>query len=476
MPCSQMSPAVEPVAPRGQGASASRASFLAGLVMLLALERTAEATRSGAEDAPAATPAHGGAPAAASSGCAWTVHYDAWIPSFDPVPYQHPGYGEHCLEVCCQDPACHGLALDSSEQWSCFRYSQLPARIKLSKHPAQPLGDGLWLLHRKQAWSVFVKEAAGSSSSQQPVHPFVQHALSWSRQGVQHQGAAAPHASIKPVAHHDSCRWEVHYDMWEPSFINREYRPNVQAAGGAHCFEACCRDETCTGIQMLSSELAQCYKYKTLPDFQGRPGRDLGDSRWLLERKAAWSVFVKAGTVPARDQSQQLREVHLDQHLRFMAAGGHHAQPGEKHLHFTYPGHQAAAAPAGTNGSAEQPEKASPSQELQQPKLPTAAPAAPAAAAAAPADSQAPAAMLTSNETRTGDASDASDREHGDDAPGRQVWPVRLIGTVLIAAYIFRRAGAWKLLCKALRGARASAALKRRGGSYGTHELADGPI
>lgn len=274
--------------------------------------------------------------------CDWKVHYDTWLPSFDPVPYEHPGYGEHCLEVCCHDPDCKGLALDSSDKWTCFRYTKLPSKDELVKHPSKPLGDGIWLLNQKQAWSVFEKEAASPDSPR--FHPFVHHALSWSRRGIHHRGEAPPHASmvVRAPRHSDNCKWDVYYDLWEPSFDKSEYRS--PAGGGMHCLEACCKDPTCHGIQMESIELFQCYKYSTSPNLHGRHGQFLADSRWLLHKSKAWSVFMKAGVLPAGAPGAGQREVALNQHLRFTMATGKHAPHGPFVHHF-FPGKPPALKP-----------------------------------------------------------------------------------------------------------------------------------
>lgn len=308
---------------RRRGASVSHPLLLAGVVAAL----------SGWQAAGASSPHRDQAQ------CGWKVHYDTWLPSFDPVPYEHPGFGEHCLEVCCRDPDCKGLALDSSDSWTCFRYKQLPSKVELAKHPAQPLGDGLWLLHRKQAWNVFEKEAAAPGVPK--FHPFMHHSMSWSRRGIHGQGEA-PHASMvaRPKADPNDCQWEVHYDTWVPTFDKGEYKHS--SGGGLHCLEACCRDPTCHGIQMESVELYQCYKYSKSPDLHSRPGRLLGDSRWLLGKKTAWSVFMKAGPLPAGAPGAHQREIALKQHQTFVAAGPHiphipHFLHGP-HAHFFHPG------------------------------------------------------------------------------------------------------------------------------------------
>lgn len=305
------------------------------------------------------TTAHGPNRSAAPAQCAWSVHYGARIPGFDKVPYPHHARGEHCLEACCQDPGCKGLAIEAEERWSCFRYQQSPSEGVLAKYPAQPLDDGLWLVERQQAWSVLVKEDVGPSSMPHPVHPSLLHALSWSGgRTIQSHDAVARRTSVpKPPHHTDHCQWEVHYDVWEPSYDRGEYRQAFKFAGGAHCLEACCRDTKCTGIQMMSSELYECYKYSKAPDLHGRSGSPLGDSRWLLQKAPAWSVFMKVGILPAPDQSTMLREVSLDQHLRFAMAKGIRASAVDKHAANAFnTSHQEAAVPSAATADGERSE------------------------------------------------------------------------------------------------------------------------
>lgn len=88
-----------------------------------------------------------------------------------------------------------------------------------------------------------------------------------------------------------SCEWTVYYDTWVPTFEKGEYEHPWE--GGHHCLEACCRDPKCNSLQLLSSELFQCYKYNKPPAIKGKEGKLLGDAKWLLTKKRAWSVFVK---------------------------------------------------------------------------------------------------------------------------------------------------------------------------------------
>lgn len=89
-----------------------------------------------------------------------------------------------------------------------------------------------------------------------------------------------------------TCDWTVYYDQWVPTFEPGEYEHPWN--GGFHCLEACCRDPKCNSLQLLSDELYQCYKYNKPPVIRGaKEGQLLGDAKWLLSKKKAWSVFVK---------------------------------------------------------------------------------------------------------------------------------------------------------------------------------------
>eukprot|EP00401_Gymnodinium_catenatum_P032235 CAMPEP_0117543828 /NCGR_PEP_ID=MMETSP0784-20121206/45260_1 /TAXON_ID=39447 /ORGANISM="" /LENGTH=231 /DNA_ID=CAMNT_0005340615 /DNA_START=126 /DNA_END=818 /DNA_ORIENTATION=- len=102
--------------------------------------------------------------------CEWTVHYDMWIPTFDRGEYSHDdafgGAHAHCLDKCCQDPSCNGLALESTELYQCYKYSHVPRG--LSERGGRKLGNGLWLQHRRQAWSILVKKSHPTAAFHQP--------------------------------------------------------------------------------------------------------------------------------------------------------------------------------------------------------------------------------------------------------------------------------------------------------------------
>lgn len=96
----------------------------------------------------------------------------------------------------------------------------------------------------------------------------------------------------------DNCQWTVHYDLWIKTFDAGEYEP-PGSLGGAHCLVACCKDPTCKGLALYSSEMYQCYKYSRLPnDLDKDPSRMLGDGSWLRQEKPAWSIFVKHDPAP----------------------------------------------------------------------------------------------------------------------------------------------------------------------------------
>eukprot|EP00928_Gymnodinium_smaydae_P081643 TRINITY_DN65120_c0_g1_i1.p1 TRINITY_DN65120_c0_g1~~TRINITY_DN65120_c0_g1_i1.p1 ORF type:complete len:577 (+),score=60.22 TRINITY_DN65120_c0_g1_i1:146-1876(+) len=214
-----------------------------------------------------------------NSACEWRVLYDKWIPSFDKDVYNHDfvanAYGgAHCLQACCNDPSCKGLALESSELYQCYKYGTLPSGIDVNS--GLPLNDGQWLLRMKVAWSIFVKVPASVVATRP----------------VQSQVLALPVAPSQAK----KCDWTVFYDRWLPSFEQGVYKNDDvdHATGRIPCLEACCEDPTCKGLALESNELHQCYKYNDVPrDLEGEHGKPLGDARWLLRMRNSWSIFVK---------------------------------------------------------------------------------------------------------------------------------------------------------------------------------------
>eukprot|EP00927_Polykrikos_kofoidii_P058349 TRINITY_DN52814_c0_g1_i1.p1 TRINITY_DN52814_c0_g1~~TRINITY_DN52814_c0_g1_i1.p1 ORF type:complete len:269 (-),score=40.49 TRINITY_DN52814_c0_g1_i1:65-871(-) len=119
-----------------------------------------------------------------------------------------------------------------------------------------------------------------------------------------HKALLQTHRNVAPTVSHGghlesgdhvhwgrSCNWTVFYDQWSPSFDHHEYQHSQD--GGVHCLEACCNDPHCSGIQLMSTEISQCYRYERLPKSERRDGRRLGDAKWLLKLKPAWSVVLK---------------------------------------------------------------------------------------------------------------------------------------------------------------------------------------
>jgi len=87
--------------------------------------------------------------------CNWTVYYDSWHPTFESGEYEHAWEGGvHCLEACCRDPNCNSLQLLSSETYQCYKFDRTPI---MQEKTGRNLGDAHWLMHKRKAWSVFVK-------------------------------------------------------------------------------------------------------------------------------------------------------------------------------------------------------------------------------------------------------------------------------------------------------------------------------
>lgn len=116
-----------------------------------------------------------------------------------------------------------------------------------------------------------------------------------------------------------NCGWTVFYDVWVPTFDKNEFDHEDYAVYKSHdeCLEACCKDPKCLGLQLLSTETAQCYKYRRQPTVPASAGRLLGDGTWLRVKKSAWSIYMKelpmlAAMVPAEGTQEANRSVWRD--------------------------------------------------------------------------------------------------------------------------------------------------------------------
>lgn len=92
---------------------------------------------------------------------------------------------------------------------------------------------------------------------------------------------------------HKPCEWTVHYDLWTSPLENTMYEA-VDEHSSMPCLEACCRDPTCQGIALTNVHDAHCFRYRSKPAIpEDKPGRRLGDGKWLSAMKPTWSVVVK---------------------------------------------------------------------------------------------------------------------------------------------------------------------------------------
>jgi len=146
--------------------------------------------------------------------CEWDVHYNKWIPTFVNGEYEGSGSegGANCLDMCCQDPSCLGLSLESNEKFQCYRYSVVPPSMTTG---GQALGDGAWLRAKDPAWSVFVKRVVPlqpmSASTQPPasVQPSTPGPLQ-KQQQQQHQQQTQP-AAAPGQFFRNLTRWGQHH-------------------------------------------------------------------------------------------------------------------------------------------------------------------------------------------------------------------------------------------------------------------------
>uniref|UniRef100_A0A7S4QBL0 Apple domain-containing protein n=1 Tax=Alexandrium monilatum TaxID=311494 RepID=A0A7S4QBL0_9DINO len=255
-------------------------------------------------------PKHGRSPAlpqltsgpTAEDACDWSVAYGKWIPTFDQGQYEPVEHGGlHCLVACCADPSCKGLAMESVERYQCYKYSALPPALAAPDVELRALGDSAWLLGQPVRWSIFVKRARpGFEPAELPAAGALG---SEGRERALDEGLRQVQAMHMPQQ--GRCQWMVHYDRWMNTFDPGEYE-GVQE-GGAHCLDACCSDSDCLGLAMESSEMYQCYRYtKTPPGLDGQKPMNLSDGVWLMRKRPAWSIFLKASPTAKAERRAQL--------------------------------------------------------------------------------------------------------------------------------------------------------------------------
>jgi len=232
--------------------------------------------------------------------CDFVIHYNRWVSTFEPGLY---GLGTRCLERCCRDPSCKGVALESTLDTQCYKYAKGPKSLD---GPGEPLAKFL-AGNRVREWSIVVKKPVEELSSQVNVSrslvgmPMLtdgmQNAIASRSRRV--PGLVSREAPLDKRLRGPSdteCEWTVHYNKWIPTFDRGEYTHD-DAFGGAHapCLDKCCQDPSCTGLAMESSELYQCYKYSHVPSgLSESDSHKLGDGLWLLHKPQAWSIMVKS--------------------------------------------------------------------------------------------------------------------------------------------------------------------------------------
>lgn len=246
-----------------------------------------------------------------SVSCDWTIFYDKWMPSFEQDPYEGNANsaGVHCLHRCCADPSCDGLAIESSLQYQCYRYKQLPTELASN-------GESFMTFLRQPRiprWSILKKIplAVGQQGAYVGETDLVAiakleaaDAVNTTKQSEESKLDRKLRAALEPP---HTCEWKVYYDTWIPSFEAGEYESSG-SDGGVHCLEACCGDPTCTGLALESSEMYQCYRYAQLPKRLPSEGwSSLGDGKWLRSKKSAWSIFVKVEVPNSASPASNLR-------------------------------------------------------------------------------------------------------------------------------------------------------------------------
>jgi len=97
--------------------------------------------------------------------CDWRVYYNVSVDISKPVEtlQNMPVIGLSCLQACCYDVDCAGIAIKSSLQSQCYKYSSIPTRLSSS---APLLTD--FVTHGKAtAWSFLLKTHAARGSQTQ---------------------------------------------------------------------------------------------------------------------------------------------------------------------------------------------------------------------------------------------------------------------------------------------------------------------
>jgi len=249
--------------------------------------------------------------------CDWKVYYDTWIPKFKPGEFEHAGAGILCLEACCQDPNCKGIAIQSSLQSQCYKFSNTSLDLASS---APSLAEFL-TQRRVSTWSILLKGRAPVNSQQQLLAlPAPELGTTSEKEGVdegddsieddvvmQTQPSSAiskqetsTNKRSENMQLTTNCQWAVHYDTWVNSFEKGEYLSRSGALDGVHCLDACCQDPSCQGLALESAELYQCYKYgnvpKELKELNLAMGQPLKDGAWLRQLQPKWSIFIKNST------------------------------------------------------------------------------------------------------------------------------------------------------------------------------------
>lgn len=254
---------------------------------------------------------------AGGGACDFDIHYNRWVQTFVPTEYEHNGRvaGLECLEACCKDPSCAGLAIESSLESQCYRYPTAPKELAAAEKKLEDVTDhghgGVPLAtflagDRVPEWSVLIKRVPPAASASAPAVQVVSDSL---RRAVVTRPRRVPNLASKEAAldrqlrnglaaQPPHCQWKVHYDTWRGNFASGEYMHDL-GDDRMSCLEHCCADPSCTGLQMESTEKFQCYKYTKPPvNLAAKQSLNLGDGAWLRRKPAKWSVFVKEAVRP----------------------------------------------------------------------------------------------------------------------------------------------------------------------------------
>jgi len=231
--------------------------------------------------------------------CDWRVYYNVSVDISKPVEtlQNMPVIGLSCLQACCYDVDCAGIAIKSSLQSQCYKYSSIPTRLSSS---APLLTD--FVTHGKAtAWSFLLKTHAARGSQTQDAaqrHPALIPAFHAS--GINEkplQEAANQQMPVKftksslKTKESLSCKWSVYYNH---SAVKEGYLDGAMLTEDERqCMHSCCEDEICHGFALEPGKPLQCYLYRRPPEVVNTASVAVSHDMFQPKLGPAWTLFMK---------------------------------------------------------------------------------------------------------------------------------------------------------------------------------------